>query len=53
MSDESILSETTKLMLREMSQKDRATLRDWFASNNHFTELVEYVDSLDGKPSDV
>ena len=51
--EEPILDESVKKDLREMTQKSRATLRSWFADSPHFTELVEYIDSLDGKRADV
>ncbi len=51
MSDESILDDEMKREIREMTPNGRATLRAWFANSAYYTELVEYIDSLDGKPS--
>jgi hypothetical protein len=47
---EKILDDETKREIREMSQKARATLREWFANEHHYTELIAYIDQLDGKP---
>lgn len=48
---EKVLDEEIKREIREMSQKARATLRTWFANEHHYTEIVEYIDQLDGKPA--
>jgi hypothetical protein len=50
--EEPLLDESIKKDIREMTPKGRATLRAWFANEHHYTELVEYIDSLDGKRSD-
>ena len=43
------LDEETKDAVRALAPEKRAALRDWFADSPHYTELVEFLNTLDRK----
>ncbi len=51
--DEEGLDDDLMERLRELGPAKRAGLRRWFNDDPHYRDLIAFIDSLDGKPSDV